>query len=151
MGRLAAQLGYTNDEPGLKDNLGLHWDRDTVAFCGDPAWEARLAPQPARFTQKLSVENPRYTFTLKADADCSPGRPPAMLLPHRVKDITIIKGQEMKPLVTSKFIMVMVPGQLKKARFMKSCSQRRGCRVGRACESHQDAWRFLYPPCIITS
>ena len=56
MGRLAAQLGYTKDEPDLKDNLGLHWDRDTVAFYGDPAWEARLAPQPAHFTQKLSVD-----------------------------------------------------------------------------------------------
>ena len=56
MGRLVAQLGYSKDEPELKDNLGLHWDRDTVAFYGDPAWEARLTPQPAHFTQKLSVE-----------------------------------------------------------------------------------------------
>jgi len=99
----------------LKDNLGLHWDRDTVAFYGDPAWEARLAPQPARFTQKLSVEGQRYTFTLKADADCEPGRPPAMLL-HHVKDIKIVKGQELKPLVTGKFIMVMAPGKLAKGK-----------------------------------
>jgi zinc protease len=127
MGRLAAQLGYTKDEPDLKDNLGLHWDRDTVAFYGDPAWEARLAPSPAtrstgrpgyraRFTQNLSVSGNRYTFTLKADADCSPGRPPAMLLPHRVRDIKIVKGQEFKPLVTNKFIMVMSAGKLEKGK-----------------------------------
>ena len=35
-----------------------------------------------------------------------------MLLPQRVKDIHIIKGQELKPLVTGKFIMVMAPGKL---------------------------------------
>ncbi len=116
MDRLAAQLGYTQDEPDLKDNLGLHWDRDTLAFYGDPAWEARLAPRPAHFTQKLSVDGDRYTFSLKADADCSPGRPPALFLPHRVKDIRIVEGQELKPLVTSKFIMVMQPGQFMKGK-----------------------------------
>ena len=39
-----------------------------------------------------------------------------MLLPHRVKDIQIVKGQELKPLVTSKFIMVMAPGKLDKGK-----------------------------------
>ena len=116
MGRLAAQLGYTRDDPGLKDDLGLHWDRDTVAFYGDPAWEARLAPRPAGFTQRLLVDGDRYTFVLEADADCSPGRPPAMLLPHRVKEIRILKGQELKPLVTGKFIMVMAAGKLEKGK-----------------------------------
>jgi zinc protease len=116
LGRLVAQLGYTRDEPGLKDNLGLHWDRDTVAFYGDPAWEARLTPQPAPFTQKLSIAGNRYTFTLKADADCTPGRPPAVLLPNRVKDLKLIKGQELKPLVTSKFLMVMAPGKFVRGR-----------------------------------
>ena len=87
-----------------------------MAFYGDPAWEARLAPQPARFTQKFSVAGGRYTFALKAEVDCTPGRPPAMLLPHRVKDVKIVKGGELKPLVTSKFIMVMAAGKLEKGK-----------------------------------
>jgi zinc protease len=116
MGRLAAQLGYRKNEPDLKDNLGLHWDRDTLAFYGDPAWDARLAPQPAKFTQKLAIHGDRYTFTLQADDDCTPGRPPAMFLPRRVKDIKIVAGQELKPLVTSKFIMVMEPGKLERGK-----------------------------------
>jgi zinc protease len=119
MGRLAAQLGYTKDEPGLKDNLGLHWDHDTVAFYGDPAWDARLKPQPAKFTQQLSIDGNRYTFTLHADDDCQPGRPPAMFLPHRVRDIKIVEGQKLKPLVTNKFIMVMEPGKLEKGKSYK--------------------------------
>ena len=114
LGRLAAKLGYDHDEPGAKDDLGLHWDHDTVAFYGDPAWEARLAPQPAKYTQQLSVAGDRYTFTLKANEDCQPDRPPAAFLPKRVKDIKIIEGEAMKPLVTGKFIMVMSPGKLKK-------------------------------------
>jgi hypothetical protein len=116
MGRLAAQLGYQRAEPQTKENLGLHWDHDTVAFYGDPAWEARLAPQPAKFTQQLRIDGDRYTFTLKASDDCEPGRPPAVFLPRRVKDIKILAGQELKPLVTSKFIMVMEPGTLHKGK-----------------------------------
>jgi hypothetical protein len=120
LNRLAEKLGYTHDEPGLKDNLGLHWDHDTVAFYGDPAWDARLKPQPAHFTQKLAVthdvKGDRYTFTLQANEDCKPGTPPAVMLPHRVKDIAVVKGQELKPLVTSKFVMVMEPGKLEKGK-----------------------------------
>ena len=111
--------GHTQDEPGLKDDLGLLWDHDTVAFYGDPAWDARLAPQPAKFSQKLSVDGDRYTFTLHADDDCSPGRPPAIFLPHRVRDIKIVEGEKLKPLVTSKFIMVMEPGKLEKGKTYK--------------------------------
>jgi zinc protease len=116
LGKLAAKLGYDHDGPGTKDDLGLHWDHDTVAFYGDPAWEARLAPQPAKFTQDLAVAGDRYTFTLKAEEDCEPGRPPAALLPKRVKDIKIVEGESLKPLVTSKFIMVMSPGKLAKGK-----------------------------------
>jgi hypothetical protein len=114
--RLAEKLEITSNGPDVKDNLGLHWDHDTVAFYGDPAWEARLAPQPAKFTQKLAVDGDRYTFALKADADCTPGRPPAMMLPRRVKDINLVAGKELKPLVTSKFVMVMKPGKLEKGK-----------------------------------
>lgn len=119
LGRLAASLGYKRDEPRLKDNLGLLWDRDTVAFYGDPAWEARLAPRSLPFNQKLTVKGDTYTFQLDATADCSPGRPPATLLPHRVKDIRIVAGQEFSPLVTDNFIMVMKAGNFEKGKSYK--------------------------------
>jgi zinc protease len=113
IGRLAGQLGYTKETPDLKDNVGLLWDRDTVAFYGDPLWEARIAPKAAPFKQTLTQSGDKYTFTLDADKDCLPGRPPAVLLPTRVKDIEILEGKELKPLVTSNFAMIMEPGKLK--------------------------------------
>jgi hypothetical protein len=119
MGRLAASLGYKKDDPGLKDDLGLHWDRDTVAFYGDPAWEARLAPRSLPFSQTLTVNGSTYTFQIGATADCSPGRPPAMLLPHRVKDIRVVEGLEFLPLVTDNFIMLMKAGKFEKGKSYK--------------------------------
>jgi hypothetical protein len=37
--KFAASLGYGDFNDTTKDNVGLHWDRDTGAFYGDPAWE----------------------------------------------------------------------------------------------------------------
>ncbi|MCX5653720.1 MAG: hypothetical protein NTY65_03605 [Planctomycetota bacterium] len=119
MGRLAASLGYNKEDPGLKDNLGLLWDRDTVAFYGDPVWEARLASRNLPFSQKLTVTGNTYTFQIDATDDCSPGRPPAMLLPHRVKDIRVLEGQKFSPLVTDNFIMVMNAGKFEKGKSYK--------------------------------
>ncbi len=116
MGKLAAGLGYTKDCPELKDNLGLLWDRDTVAFYGDPAWEARLAPRDLPFSQELTAENGVYTFRIRATADCTPGCQPAMLLPQRLKDIEVTKGQEFSPLVTDNFIMLTSAGKFGKGK-----------------------------------
>lgn len=112
LGRLAASLGYTRPDEGLKDNLGLLWDRDTVAFYGDPAWEARLAPRELPFTQQLTVNGDVYTFELRAAKDCKPARPPAMLLPQRLKDVVLVEGKELGPLLTDNFIIVTKPGSL---------------------------------------
>ena len=86
MGKLAAfRLGHKKDEPQAKDDLGLHWDRDTLAFYGDPAWDARLCPRDLPFDQKLIVDKDVYTFEICAAQDCKPGKPPAMLLPYRIR------------------------------------------------------------------
>lgn len=112
MGRLAASLGYRQWSDEVKDNLGLLWDRDTVAFYGDPAWEARLAPRELPFEQTLAENKGVYTFTVRARKDCQPARPPAMLLPHRVRDVKLLEGKDLDPLVTDNFIMVLKPGKL---------------------------------------
>ncbi|MBT5017909.1 MAG: hypothetical protein HON04_04140, partial [Planctomicrobium sp.] len=44
-------LGLTNF-----DSRGLLWDRDTVAFYGDPAWSAKMAPLKTAYGQQLTVE-----------------------------------------------------------------------------------------------
>jgi zinc protease len=110
LGRLAASLGYTRPDDGMKDNLGLLWDRDTVALYGDPAWEARLAPRELPFTQNLAQKGDLYTFEIRATKDCTPGRPPAVLLPQRIKDVVLVEGKELAPLVADNFIIVTKPG-----------------------------------------
>lgn len=112
--KLLAAKKQGKDSEELKDNLGLLWDRDTVAFYGDPAWEARLAPRELPFSQQLTSENGAYTFRIVANADCSPSRPPAMLLPHRLKNIKVTKGKEFSPLITDNFILLMKPGKFEK-------------------------------------
>ena len=116
IGKLAASLGYREWNGEVKDNVGLLWDRDTVAFYGDPAWEARLAPRELPFEQTLTVSKGVYTFQILAKKDCQPARPPAMLLPHRVKDVAIVQGKELGPLVTDNFIMVLKPGKLEQGK-----------------------------------
>ncbi|MCE5267407.1 MAG: hypothetical protein LLG00_05925 [Planctomycetaceae bacterium] len=116
LGRMAETLGYTEPAPEIRDNLGLLWDRDTLAFYGDPAWEARLAPRSLPFTQELSSANGVYTFRIRATADCTPGRQPGMIFPQRLKGIEVTKGKEMAPLVTPNFIMLMKAGKFEKGK-----------------------------------
>jgi len=116
IGQLAASLGYRSFDNEVKDNVGLLWDRDTVAFYGDPAWPARLAPRELPFDQRLSIQGDLFTFRIDAKEDCTPGRQPAMLLPYRVKDVEIIEGRQFAPLITDNFIMLMEPGKFEKGK-----------------------------------
>jgi zinc protease len=52
---LAQELGepFPKEAEQQKDLLGLTWDHDTVAFYGDPAWSAKVAPAEADFDQSL--------------------------------------------------------------------------------------------------
>ncbi|HUT10915.1 MAG TPA: hypothetical protein VMY42_10485 [Thermoguttaceae bacterium] len=116
IGKLTASLGYRSFDNDVKDNVGLLWDRDTVAFYGDPAWEARLTPRELPFDQRLSIEAGVYTFQIDVREDGTPGRQPAMLLPHRVKEVEIVEGREFAPLITDNFIMLMEPGKFEKGK-----------------------------------
>ena len=107
MGRMAQRLGYKGNEKDARDHLGMLWDRDTVAFYGDPAWRAALAPRDPALTTELRVKDGLYTFTVRAAREVKPGKPLAMRLPARVKNVELLKGQEFVPLITDDFIMLM--------------------------------------------
>jgi len=95
-----------------RDELGLLWDRDTVAFYGDPAWQARPAEGKLPWTQTLAVEGNRYTLTLAAnEAGTWPGKPIIAFLPQRVANVKITKGEDTRPVVTENFIMVPMKGK----------------------------------------
>ena len=118
IGRLASRHGLLNEQRNdirSKDELGLLWDRDTVAFYGDPAWEARLAPRAFAWEQTWSVDGNKYSFVLRANQDGSwPGRPVAALLPRRVRNIKVVEGAELSPVITDNFILLPLSGGFKK-------------------------------------
>ena len=111
IGRLAAQHGLRD-----KDEIGLLWDRDTVAFYGDPAWDARLAPGPLPWDQKLTEKDGVTTFEVTANQDCAPSRPPFVLFPHRVKDVQIVEGGSYSPVITDNFLLLPRPAKLEKGK-----------------------------------
>ncbi|HIK93433.1 MAG TPA: hypothetical protein EYG03_15895 [Planctomycetes bacterium] len=103
------------------DGQGLLWDRDTVAFYGDPGWTATMARQEKRYDQQLTVNGSTYTLTVtpkRGDDSFDPvnvngsqrgWRPIVELLPDRVGDVKIIEGADLKPVVTDDFILVPNP------------------------------------------
>ena len=106
---------------GPRDAIGLLFDRDIVAFYGDPAWEARMAEGNRAYEQKLSVEDDTYSFEIlpKLGADSFKPvntngaqrgwRPIVHFLPHRVKDVKIVSGSELEPVITDDFLLIPNP------------------------------------------
>ena len=110
LGQLAARHHLTD-----RDEKGLLWDRDTVAFYGDPAWEARPLRGPPAWEQKLVMEGNRYVLTLTANEDGAwPGKPVMELLPHRIAGAKIVKGEDTKAVITENFILVPLQGKFRK-------------------------------------
>jgi hypothetical protein len=107
-----------------QDLQGLLFDRDNVAFYGDPAWEARMAMGKLNWEQTLTV-NPqgKHTLTIKPLAGAETwtpvnkngsqrgGRPIFQYLPSRIdpNTVKISSGQELHPVIADDFIMIPLP------------------------------------------
>jgi len=103
------------------DSRGLLWDRDTVAFYGDPAWDARLAVRPKAYDQQLTVSGNTYTLriTPRRGADSFKPvntngsqrgwRPIIALLENRVRNVKLVAGEDLKPVITDDFILIPNP------------------------------------------
>jgi zinc protease len=114
----AKALGLT-----LQDATGLLYDRDTVAFYGDPAWEVRMAPAKAAWTQSLVEKDGQFTFEVRplrgaksfqpinSNGSQRGGRPIVQFLPHRIdaKSVRFVEGADLEPLVTDNFLLVPQP------------------------------------------
>lgn len=122
LGKLAVKHGLVDPKTRKlrsRDLLGLLWDRDTVAFYGDPAWEARLKPRPLAWDTKLAEKDGVYTFELIARRDSGRSRPPLHFLPHRVKDVTLVEGGEFDPVITDSFLLLPKPAKFEKGKSYK--------------------------------
>jgi zinc protease len=119
LGKLAWKHGLVDPatrQLRSRDELGLLWDRDTVAFYGDPAWDARLKPRPLPWETRLAEKDGVYTFELVAHAKSGRSRPPLHFLPHRVQDVKVIEGAEYEPLITDNFLLLPKPAEFEQGK-----------------------------------
>ena len=107
---LHGKLGTPADDKAAQDELGLMWDRDVVAFFGDPAWDARLPARGPAVRTAVTHDGIAYTITVSADAAVKLDKPLALLLPQRVSHVRDVRvtagGATVQPLVTDNFAML---------------------------------------------
>ena len=106
-----------------QDCRGLLYDRDALAFYGDPAWDARMAGVPGGWDQALTQKEGVWTFELKprrgersfevVDRNGSQrgGRPFIQFLPGRIGPATILEGADLDPVITDNFLLLPNPGK----------------------------------------
>jgi zinc protease len=106
-GALARPLGVTLSMPQkeIKDLLGLTWDHDTLALYGDPAWDARIAPNSASFDQALRVSPSGWELEVTANQD---GLVSAFaFLPHQIDATKYqLSGPSQDALLTNAYVLV---------------------------------------------
>ena len=118
---LIHRLNDSTIPDGEKNPRGLKFDRDVVAFYGDPQWSAKMADLPKYYGQKLDVEDGMYTLTItpnrgkdsfkpvNTNGSQRGWRPIVQFLPHRIRDVEIVAGKDLNPVVTDDFILVPNP------------------------------------------
>ncbi|MBT4666855.1 MAG: hypothetical protein HOB63_10105, partial [Opitutae bacterium] len=103
------------------DARGLLFDRDIVAFYGDPAWQAKMADGKRNWKQTLTKNNNEYSFSISPKL--GPGsfapvnengvqrgyRPFIAFFDKRLKEAEVVSGQELDPVITDTFILVPNP------------------------------------------
>ena len=116
-----------HSEPRSGDLRGLEFDRDVVAFYGDPAWEARMTAGPLNYDQVLTTSvqaDGRVQVTLevtplRGSESFAPvntngsqrgGRPLVAYLPQRLLNLELHAGERHNPLLTDRFLLLPNPG-----------------------------------------
>ncbi|MGI9457612.1 MAG: hypothetical protein ACR2NU_13695 [Aeoliella sp.] len=109
-----------------EDRRGLEFDRDVLAFYGDPKWEAKMADSSCAYDQELTEHNGIYTLRITPQRGADSfhpintngsqrgWRPIVAFLPHRVHNVQIVMipaGIEVIPVVTDDFVLVPNPRQ----------------------------------------
>ncbi|HEX2750464.1 MAG TPA: hypothetical protein VHM91_20835, partial [Verrucomicrobiales bacterium] len=94
-----------------KDAMGLIYDRDGVAFYGDPKWEARVdsATTKARATAAWTEKDGGYDVTITSPGGCKGGDALAFLPPKRVQKPELTAAAETKAVVTPDALLIPSP------------------------------------------
>ncbi len=127
MGKIAKAIhvGEAAQSAGLtaQDAEGLLFDRDVVAFYGDPAWQARLADGPLQWKETWSQDasggsleiTPMAGETSFAPVNTNGSqrgsRPIVRFFEQRIDpgSVKITAGAELKPIITDDFLLVPLP------------------------------------------
>jgi hypothetical protein len=116
---------------GRQDLKGLLFDRDIVAFYGDPAWQARMAEGKTNWIQKLSKKKDSFVFTVtptngpdsfkpvNTNGVQRGYRPFIEFFDRRLPDMRIISGAEYNPVITDTFILVPNPPSKEEAKSIR--------------------------------
>ncbi len=114
------------------DARGLLFDRDVLAFYGDPKWSAKMADRENAWEQTLTEDNGVYTFTItpkrglrtfepiNTNGSQRGWRPIVHFFESRLEDIELLEGSDLEPVITDDFILVPNP---------RTCDPKRTYRV----------------------
>ena len=115
-----------------RDKQGLQFDRDVVAFYGDPKWAAKLAYGKLAYGQTLTREGNTFTLeitpnlgaksfaTVNNNGSQRGGRPFVAFLPQRITQAELLEGGDFSPVITDDFILIPRPAK---------CDPKRAYRV----------------------
>ncbi len=112
-------------ERGIGNARGLQFDKNAVAFYGDPGWDARMADGPRAFELTLSVDGDLHTLTITPNRGeesfatiCNNGsqrggRPFVYMLPKRIDAgrVELVEGADLEPVIADDFLLVPNPGR----------------------------------------
>jgi hypothetical protein len=91
--------------------FNLLWDRDAVAFYGDPAWEVRYPPGDAVWQYSLIRDSDTLKLSVRTVSNGSWGnRPPLFFMQERLLKPEITGGRVTNAVVTDMFILLPLQG-----------------------------------------
>lgn len=127
MGRIAKPISLSPAAKAAKltpqDANGLLFDRDVVAFYGDPAWEARMAPGKLQWRQTWHQDATGASLEITPLAGAKTfapvningsqrgGRPIIQFFDQAIDpaSVVITAGAEFKPVIADDFILIPLP------------------------------------------
>jgi zinc protease len=101
---LEALHGLTKEN---KDENGMLWDRDVVAFYGDPALRVTLDPAKNESRTRFSIKENGNRYRFEAVTEKEAGGTVALRFPRRIDgDLEVTSGQEHSPVIADDFILI---------------------------------------------
>ncbi|MHC4982699.1 MAG: hypothetical protein ACYTF6_05980 [Planctomycetota bacterium] len=111
MGDLARRHKLIRPNPKTKkpelwrEPMALLWDRDCVAFYGDPAWDARLPRRELSWKQEWAGGGGSWTLTITPEKDGAGPGSLWLFLPERLTDVEVVEGKGLVAVITDNFII----------------------------------------------